>query len=84
MIEVFRTNVNSPEDAGSILHAVRAVYPRYVVNFDLQDADKILRVATSADDVDISGIVNIVQQHGYHAEVLLDELYPLPDGYVGG
>ncbi len=45
MVEVFKTNVNAPEPAQWLIHKLNTLYPHYKINFDLEDCDKILRVA---------------------------------------
>jgi hypothetical protein len=45
MIEVFQTNVNSPQQAERITALLRHSYPSAVITFDLEDCDRILRIA---------------------------------------
>ena len=76
MIEVFRTNVNSLSDSTEIVLAISNANAHHVANFDLQDSDRILRVVSPLNDVDISAIADIVRRHGYSANVLVDEMAP--------
>ena len=44
IIEVFQTNIDSEGKAQSILAEINNLFPELVVNFDLEDCDKILRI----------------------------------------
>ena len=81
MIEVFKTNVTSMVDAQRILHEIRNTNPQYHPNFDLQDQDRILRVVCAINEIDQHSIIRVVRKHGYHAEVLADEMISWPGGF---
>ena len=82
MIEVFRTNVTSLKDSQEIVIAIRRTHPYYRVNFDLQDADRILRIVSPINCIDMDSIVHIVREFGYRAEVLVDELISSPGDFL--
>ncbi len=44
MVEIFKTNVESPEDAALIVAQLLLQTPQFRINFDLDDCDRILRV----------------------------------------
>jgi hypothetical protein len=44
MVEVFKTNVKKKKVAQEILTTLKEEFPRFKINFDLEDCDKILRV----------------------------------------
>ncbi|WP_276503447.1 hypothetical protein [Terrimonas pollutisoli] len=77
MVEVFKTDVCDPVDAGVLIDAIRNVFPGYKVNFDLQDCDHILRIESCANAVLTVPVIRLINQFGYTAEVLPDEI-PLP------
>lgn len=73
MIEVFKTNVNNPENASMLVsHILRAL--NYTANFDLQDCDRILRVQSGNGPVKAYRLIKIFRDLGFHAEVLQDYL----------
>lgn len=74
MVEVFKTDVCDPTDAGFLIDMIRKAYPCYKVNFDLQDCDHILRIETFAGDLSTNSIIRLLEQLGYTAEVLPDEI----------
>jgi len=43
-IEIFRTTVESSQEADLIRHELEELFPGSKVNFDLEDCDKIMRV----------------------------------------
>jgi hypothetical protein len=70
MIEVFKTNVQSEEDAELILKDYSDFFPEWKIGFDLEDCDKILRIDSGNDHIVISQIQNIIQKFGYTADIL--------------
>jgi hypothetical protein len=69
MIEVFKTNVQETEQSKIIIAQLLEHFPNSVINFDLEDCDKILRI----HDLSISNnkIIDLLNSHGFHCEVLL-------------
>ena len=74
MVEVFKTNVKDPADATMLLDQIHALSENYAANFDLEDCDKILRVASFNGSVQTSLLKELLNKHGFHAEVLPDEI----------
>jgi hypothetical protein len=68
MVEVFKTNVQSTREANFIIQKLAEEFPRYKINFDLSDCDRILRVQGNT----ILGIeiINIVTSLNYNCEIL--------------
>jgi hypothetical protein len=71
MVEVFKTNINDPEQARALVELIQQVFEGYRVNFDLDDCDRILRIACT-DAVDSGLIINLLHDYGCYAEVLED------------
>lgn len=71
MVEVFKTNVTQPETAAFLVAQISRLFG-YRVNFDLGDCDRILRVQSAGEAVHAAAVVEVVKDHGYHAEVLPD------------
>ena len=69
MIEVFKTNVQEVEQSEMIVGRLLEHFPNSVINFDLEDCDKILRVHSSA--ISNHKIIELLNAHGFHCEVLL-------------
>lgn len=57
IIEIFKTNVNNRQLANKIVYELNQLYPKYRINFDLEDRDKVLRVE-SYTSIDVLGIIN--------------------------
>ncbi len=76
MVEVFKTNVTDLRHAHMLVEQIHNRFGDYKANFDLQDCDRILRVTCNSGYVQPSLLVNLLRDHGFHAEVLPDELPP--------
>lgn len=70
VIEVFKTNVLLEEDAALIVKAWKTEFPHSVINFDLDDCDRILRV--QAHQQVIPYVPELVKQYGFACEPLAD------------
>lgn len=73
VIEVFKTNVTHPAHAKMLIDVIHANFDGCTANFDLDDCDKILRIA-SGRDIGIAGIVDLVTRFGFEVEVLSDDI----------
>ena len=68
LVEVFKTNVEDEEDAVRLIENLTTMLPDCKINFDLQDCDKILRIAGKSIEPD--SIINVINSKGYFCEVL--------------
>ena len=67
MIEVFRTNVNSAQQADMITALLLHSYPSAAITFDLEDCDRILRIEGMHSPQDV---IAILMSHGYDCQPL--------------
>ena len=74
IIEVFRTNVKSPDHARRLVAVIHDFFPEWQANFDLDDCDHILRITSLQEEINSSNIVELLAYNGYSAEVLEDEV----------
>ncbi|HKZ37375.1 MAG TPA: hypothetical protein VJ184_06985 [Chryseolinea sp.] len=58
VVEIFATNVQEISQATHLVTMLRNLFPDYLINFDLDDCDKILRV--ESDKVDAKEIVKFM------------------------
>lgn len=70
MIEVFKTNVKDRDHANMLVDQIHKTFGDYNANFDLEDCDKILRVKCATGSVQPSLLINLLEDHGFSAEVL--------------
>jgi hypothetical protein len=77
MVEVFKTNVKDPGLANLLINHIHNTFPDYTANFDLEDCDKILRVACTSGTVQPYFLINILNDFGFQAEVLPDDFSPV-------
>jgi hypothetical protein len=73
MIEVFKTNVMDQNQADMLLGHIQTSFHDYKANFDLEDCDKILRVACTTGPIECAFLINLLKNFGFDAEVLPDE-----------
>ena len=62
-IEVFKTNVFDPRDAGRMVEILSLHFPGSRINFDLHDCDKILRM--EGPDFTVDKVMVLVKEHGF-------------------
>jgi len=68
MVEIFKTDVYDVMQAEQIVSLLNQHFPAFMINFDLHDCDKILRV--KGESIPVNEIVDIVSSNGYHCSVL--------------
>ena len=70
-VEVFKTNVQKDAQARQLAKKLLVYFPYCKINFDLQDCDKILRVAGIAGiAICADRIIRVINRNGYKCEVL--------------
>lgn len=73
MIEVFKTDVDDSKYASILVEHIHRIFYGYEANFDLQDCDRILRVKNLKGMVNSERLIQMLNNFGFHAEVLQDE-----------
>ena len=68
MVEIFKTNVYDIMQADEVIALLNQHFPAFMINFDLHDCDKILRV--KGESIPVNEIVDIVSANGFHCSVL--------------
>lgn len=68
MVEVFKTNVEQPNEAKQIIQKLLEYFPDTKINFDLDDCDKILRV--EGKKIKTTEITNLINCKGFECEIL--------------
>lgn len=69
VVEVFKTTVRRKEDATKIVNLLNEYFPNHLINFDLEDCDKILRI--EGLDHNQTFIKNALGQFGFSCEILV-------------
>ncbi|MGN6638131.1 MAG: methyltransferase type 11 [Mucilaginibacter sp.] len=67
-VEVFKTNVRYKRQAKMLLEVLSTSFPRFKINFDLEDCDKILRI--EGKKIPQQKITALVTGRGYQCSVL--------------
>ena len=67
-LEIFKTSVETPEDANYLLRLLQHSISDGLINFDLGDSDSILRIETNRE---ISGVVcSLLTKQGFYCQKL--------------
>lgn len=74
MVEVFRTDVMKQGQAKLLIELICLHFAGYQASFDLEDCDRVLRVASDERDICHSGIIGLLESFGYQAVVLGEEV----------
>ncbi|PWB27221.1 hypothetical protein DCO46_04280 [Flavobacterium sp. HTF] len=74
MIEIFKTNITDQKLANSVIEKLRKEFVGSLINFDLDDNDRIIRV--EAEFVDSIKIIEILVQLGISCKIIPDKLCP--------
>ncbi|MCC8426147.1 hypothetical protein [Mucilaginibacter sp. UR6-11] len=69
IVEVFKTNVDEIKIAEKLVKQLLGYFPDSLINFDLEDCDKILRV--EAATIVPEQIIAILKSNGYSCKVLI-------------
>lgn len=67
-VEIFRTSIDNYEASQRVVIILQSYFPRYKINVDLDDCDRILRV--EADKIQSLEIIQLVRQLGFFCELL--------------
>jgi hypothetical protein len=70
VVEVFKTNVHSAQDAFDLVSSLKKTFPGFNINIDMEDCDRILRVESFGKFIDISRIEVVVKAKGHSIEQL--------------
>ena len=67
-VAIFRTNVHEETTAGEVIAYLQSYLPDHRINFDLDDNDRILRVA--GPTVSVESITTWMAERGFTCEAL--------------
>ena len=73
MVEVFKTNVTKGKTAQGLISQLITVLPSCRMTFDLEDCDRIFRVESRANTIDIELIKFYFKKNGFVCEVLNED-----------
>ena len=67
-IGVFVTNITSDSAFAKIKSAINKLLPISEISIDLEDVDKVLRIA--AENIDSKKIINTVKRHNFDCKIM--------------
>jgi hypothetical protein len=68
MVEVFKTNVRLKKESMLLLKILLEIFPKYKIDFDLDDCDKVLRIEGIV--VQSGKVINALKEQGFSCSVL--------------
>lgn len=60
---VFKTNIGERGIADSLIQRISSIYPKALINFDLEDCDRVLRV--EGNGINANAIIKTLQELGF-------------------
>ncbi len=72
MVEVFKTNISKRRTAKQLMTALSSVLPSCKMTFDLEDCDRVFRIESVTNAIDIELVKTFFKQNGFVCEVLND------------
>ncbi|TLV03171.1 hypothetical protein [Dyadobacter luticola] len=73
MVEIFKTNVEKPNQARILINLIQLTFNGYAATFDLEDCDKVLRIKSADCEICAKSVIRVIRQSGFQAEILEDE-----------
>jgi len=73
MVEVFKTNITKQKQSKQILEKLNETFPKYKIDFDLEDCDNILRIENPVGDVHNDHVIQLISDVGFCIEPLREE-----------
>ena len=70
MIEVFKTNIKTRREALVVITKLKGMLPHSLINIDLQDCDKVLRIDPNGQIVNENQVMELVRKFNFRCEVL--------------
>lgn len=72
MVEVFKTNVETQNDAIELIDLICKAFNGFKASFDLEDCDNILRIECANEIIHPLVLIDFLKDAGFNAEVLPD------------
>ncbi len=73
MVEVFKTNMSKSKTAKRLITELMSVLPNCKMTFDLEDCDRVFRIESVTNTIDIELVRTFFEQNGFFCEVLNDD-----------
>ncbi len=72
MILVFKTNIETQQQADELIDIISGRFPKDDCNFDLEDCDNVFRIETHENNID--AIILVFKENGFNCEELSDQI----------
>lgn len=71
-VRIFTTNIECVKDVAVVIKALNEIYPQFIVNLDLEDCDRILRIESQNEVIYASKIIKVVKEKGFECTIFKD------------
>jgi len=71
-VEIFKTDVQERARANKVLAVIGRKHPDYLVNFDIEDDDRILRVESTTSQINTIQIETLLEGIGVYCKIFMD------------
>jgi hypothetical protein len=71
-VEIFKTDVRERARANKVLAMLGEKHPDYLVNFDIEDDDRILRVESTTTQINKVEIESLLEGIGVYCKIFVD------------
>lgn len=69
-VEIFKTDVMQECEATALVSLLLQHWPHCRINFDLEDCDRILRIESAQQEINLPQIIHIMNRQGYTCTLL--------------
>ncbi|SEO68341.1 MULTISPECIES: hypothetical protein [unclassified Mucilaginibacter] len=69
-VEIFKTDVVQECEAATLIRLLSQHLPHCRINFDLEDCDRILRIESAQQAINLPQVIHIMNRQGYACTLL--------------
>jgi hypothetical protein len=69
-VEIFKTDVMQECEAATLISLLLQHLPHCRINFDLEDCDRILRIESAQQEINLPQVIHIMNRQGYACTLL--------------
>jgi hypothetical protein len=69
-VEIFKTDVKQECEAAALVSLLLQHLPYCRINFDLEDCDRILRIESAQQEINLPQVIHIMNKQGYRCTLL--------------
>lgn len=71
-VRIFATNIECVKDVEFVINALNTVFPQFIINVDIEDCDRILRIESHNEVIYARKIIKVVKEKGFECAIFKD------------